>query len=115
VLDDEPDICEAMQEALADHDVVTLTDSRAALERLLGGEQFDLVFCDLMMPNLTGWELHARLTEALPEVAERVVFVTGGAFTPRAREYLEKASVRQLEKPFDLSDLLSLVSRQLRR
>jgi PAS domain S-box-containing protein len=115
VIDDEPDMCEAMQEALADHEVVTLTDSRAALQRLLGGEQFDLIFCDLMMPNLTGWELHARLIQAVPEVAERVVFVTGGAFTPRAREYLAQAAVRQLQKPFDLSDLLSLVSRHLCR
>ena len=115
VIDDEADICEAMQEALTEHEVVTLTDSRVALERLLAGEYFDVIFCDLMMPNLAGWELHAQLGQQLPEVAERVVFVTGGAFTPRARDYVARVSVRQLEKPFDLSELLSLVSRRLGR
>jgi CheY-like chemotaxis protein len=67
-----------------------------------------------MMPVLTGIELHEALVRVAPDQADRIVFMTGGAFTPRAREFLSKAPNLRLEKPFDLGHLLALVNDRLR-
>ena len=48
-------------------------------------------------------ELHAWLVQRDPILAEQVVFITGGAFTPGASEYLRKVGNLRLEKPFDTS------------
>jgi CheY-like chemotaxis protein len=91
-----------------------LTDAREACARVLAGERFDLILCDLMMPEMTGMELHAELARALPEQAERMIFVTGGAFTESAAEFLERVPNEQLAKPFDLAKVRSLARRFVR-
>jgi len=52
-------------------------DAREALKRLREGERFDLIFCDLMMPAMSGADFHAALVDALPELVAKVVFLTG--------------------------------------
>ena len=54
-----------------------------------------------------------RLATLNPEQADRVVFMTGGAFTPRAREFLARLPNLRLEKPFDLGHVLSMVNAHL--
>lgn len=53
-----------------------------------------------MMPEVTGMDLHAELLRLAPEQAEKVVFMTGGAFTSRAREFLDQVRNPRIEKPF---------------
>jgi CheY-like chemotaxis protein len=74
---------------------------------------FDLVLCDLMMPDVSGMQLHAWLRQEHPSIAERVVFVTGGAFTPGARDYLKQVDNLVVEKPFDRKQLAALVRSRL--
>ena len=62
---------------------------------------FDVIFCDLMMPEVTGMDFYAELKEVAPKQADAVVFVTGGAFTQRARAFLEHVPNPRLDKPFD--------------
>jgi CheY-like chemotaxis protein len=64
-------------------------------------KRFDIIFCDLMMPEMSGMELHAWLAKEDARLAEQVVFITGGAFTPGASAYLAKVGNQRLEKPFD--------------
>jgi CheY-like chemotaxis protein len=109
VVDDEQLIGSTIRRLLSVHEVVPLTDPREALARLQGGEHFDLVLCDLMMPQLSGMELHEILGRTRPEVARRLVFMTGGAFTDRAREFLERVGNPQLGKPFAPQDLREAV------
>jgi signal transduction histidine kinase len=110
-IDDEPMIGEALQRLLsADHEVVAVSSAREALDRFRAGEHFDVVICDLMMPEMTGMDLHRELSELAPEQAERMVFATAGAFTPRAREFLAKVPNKQLEKPFDYERLRATVN-----
>jgi CheY-like chemotaxis protein len=115
VVDDEEMIVSAVHEALRDHEVVVETEGQSALRRLLDGARFDLILCDLMMPELSGMDLYTRIKEQIPEQAERFVFMTGGAFTPRSRSFLASVPNLRLEKPFDLQHLLSLVRDHLRR
>jgi len=113
VVDDEPLVGRLVERALVrDHHVTVVTAGRAALERLTAGERFDLILCDLMMPEMTGMDLFDRVTELAPDQAERMVFLTGGAFTRRARDFLRERPF--LEKPFDLSALEAVVRERLR-
>jgi len=80
------------------------------LELLKKDQNFDVVLCDMMMPSVSGMDIHEWLSSEYPDLAKRMVFVTGGAFAPDAREYLERVETRQLSKPFSSKDLLTMVS-----
>lgn len=114
-VDDEPAIGALIRRVLGSlHDVELAGDAHEALARLATGARFDLILCDLMMPGLTGIELYQRLERDLPEQARRLVFLTGGAFTPEATAFLERGSLRRIEKPFSVGELRALVEEQLR-
>ncbi len=115
VVDDEPMIAAAVRRTLSlDHDVTAATSAKEALSRLISGERFDVILCDLMMPQMTGMDLHAELVRTAPEQAARVIFVTGGAFTPRARAFLDRVPNQRLEKPFDGNQLRALINERVR-
>ncbi len=104
VVDDEAGIRGAMVRLLArDHEVVTASSGEEGRDLLENDKRFDLIFCDLMMPKMSGMELHEWLSKQDPDLAGQVVFVTGGAFTPGAADYLRKVDNLQVEKPFDAS------------
>lgn len=115
VVDDEPLIGATISRALAqEHDVVSITSAREALARLLAGDAFDLIFCDLMMPVMTGMDFFAQLSAARQDLAARVVFLTGGAFGPRAQAFLEQTPNARLEKPFQLQALRAFIRTYVR-
>lgn len=114
IIDDEPLVLRAFRRTLAaHHNILTVTDARKALTMIEQGQEFDLIFCDLMMPGMTGMDFHALLEKADPKLAERVVFLTGGAFTSSARDYLNSVPNRALEKPLHPRALRSFVSKAL--
>ncbi len=103
VVDDEVQIANTLRELLAlEHDVVATTSGREALGLVRLGRTFDVIFCDLMMPSMSGIELFQRLREERPGLERRIVFMTGGAFTTRAAEFLASVDNRRIEKPFSL-------------
>ncbi len=103
VIEDEPTLARAFQRMLrATHDVTITLSGREALARLQGGERFDAILCDLLMPEMTGMDFHAEIRKTLPGLEKRIIFMTGGAFTPRAREFLNEVTNPYLSKPFDL-------------
>ena len=109
-VDDEPLLLKVLQKSLEKfHDVTTLGDAAAALSAISSGAQFDLILCDLMMPRMTGMDLYDRLSETAPAMAARMIFLTGGAFTARARDFLEQVPNHRVEKPFDRKGLLALI------
>jgi signal transduction histidine kinase/CheY-like chemotaxis protein len=113
-VDDEPLVGTVIQRTLqGQHDVTVVSSARAALERLDAGERFDLVLTDLLMPEMSGMDLHRELVRRDPDLARRTVFLTGGAFTPAAREFLERESVECVEKPFELAPFRALLARKL--
>jgi signal transduction histidine kinase len=115
VVDDEAALGTAVRRMLsAEHEVLAVTSARDAIGRVSKGERFDVILCDVMMPEVTGMDLHAELLRLAPEQAENVVFMTGGAFTSRAREFLDQVRNPRVEKPFDVGSLKALVHGMLR-
>ncbi|HLL24161.1 MAG TPA: ATP-binding protein, partial [Kofleriaceae bacterium] len=115
VVDDEEPLAQALRRFLStEHEVTAVYSAGAALDLVRKGERYDVVFCDLMMPQVTGMEMHAELVRLAPEQAKSVVFLTGGAFTSAAREFLDQVTNRRLEKPFDLKELRRLVNELVR-
>ncbi|HLU68440.1 MAG TPA: response regulator [Kofleriaceae bacterium] len=114
VIDDEAMIGLAVSRALgAEHEVTSLTSASEAASRIAAGERYDLILCDLMMPVMTGMDLHGALLASAPDQARRMVFLTGGAFTPAARAFLDRVPNARLEKPFDVQNLRALVNDRL--
>ncbi len=110
VVDDESAIGRTLAIGLADDfDVTAATTGREALELLTTEDRFDVVLCDLMMPEISGMEVYERVVERTPAMASRFVFVTGGAFTERARKFVERVGAPVLEKPFELTALSPLL------
>jgi PAS domain S-box-containing protein len=110
VVDDEAQVREVLQRILRRHDVVAVANGREVLELFERGEKFDLVFCDLMMPTMTGMELYEAVKRTQPEHARRFVFMTGGAFTAESQAFLERHAARLVRKPFDVNALRLIVA-----
>jgi CheY-like chemotaxis protein/two-component sensor histidine kinase len=110
VVDDDHAVAAAIGRMLArDHDVTVVHRAIDALALIQRGERFDVILSDLMMPEMTGADLHAALLALAPEQAAAMVFVTGGAFTPSARSFLASVPNPVLEKPFDLKALRQIL------
>ena len=115
IVDDDRPVASALALELSDHDVVVAGSGREALEILGRDKAFDVVICDLMMPEITGMDLYEslRLTDA--ELGQRFIFMTGGAFTARAAQFLDAVPNPRLEKPFQREELHALVRSFCRR
>jgi CheY-like chemotaxis protein len=114
VVDDEPQIGRTLRLLLGpDHDVISVTTAREALERMSAREHFDIVLCDLMMPEMTGIDLYDALTRLGGDAASRLVFMTGGVFNQRTQEFLDRIPNERIDKPFDMSALLDLIRRRV--
>jgi CheY-like chemotaxis protein len=109
VIDDELAICRSLQRLLSkDHDVTIECDPRVGAEMAASGA-WDIIFCDLMMPVMTGMDVYESLMASTPEVARRVIFMTAGSFSPRSLEFLESTENVHLTKPFESAKLRCLV------
>jgi CheY-like chemotaxis protein len=110
VIDDEELIGRSVRRVLEGECDTEVEPSPArALERLRAGERFDLVLCDIMMPRFSGVDFYERVREAVPAALGRIAFITGGAFAPRERQFLESSGVAWLEKPIQFSMLRDLL------
>ncbi|WP_426756407.1 ATP-binding protein [Myxococcus sp. Y35] len=110
VVDDEPLLAAVLGRVLGTrHEVVVVHSGREALDLLASDARFDRVFCDLMMDGLTGMDVYDVLSARQPEVLSRFVFMTGGAFSERARTFLQSVPLPRIEKPFELGALHALV------
>jgi CheY-like chemotaxis protein/two-component sensor histidine kinase len=110
IVDDEVALARALRRRLSQHhEVTTLASGTEALACIARGERFEAILLDVMMPEITGMEVYERLKILVPEQAARVIFVTGGAFTASAREFLDRVPNPRVEKPVDTNDLLALI------
>jgi CheY-like chemotaxis protein len=105
VVDDEPEVVTMLKEALMrdGHQVATAPNGAAALEVLRTG-RFDVVLCDIRMPHLDGPGLLRALEMIRPDMAGRVLLMTGDVLRAAAALPPEIASLL-LEKPLDPAEV----------
>lgn len=109
-IDDEALLLKAFQRMLiSHHDIETKLGAREALRCFGEDREFDVVLCDLQMPDMSGVELYQAVKQQWPDLAERFIFITGGAFSPEARRFLEDSAIACINKPFQLRELLELI------
>ena len=119
VIDDEPRLGDAIRDMIGtDHETAVVRTGRDALTLLMrepDDTRFDLILCDLHMPEISGMDLYEKLTALRPALADRMVFMTGGAFTERSRDFVGKVKNACIDKPIDLRQLRQLVASTLVR
>ena len=86
---------------------------RDALARLAEDREFDVLLCDLMMPGVSGIDFYEYLQREAPDQLPRVIFLSCGAFTPRAQAFLDRVPNPHVEKPFELDELRDVIPRTL--
>jgi CheY-like chemotaxis protein len=104
VIDDDPRVAGMLAAQLkrAGMRVQVVTDGAAAPAVLLSEAEFNLIYCDLMMGGMTGMDLAELLRARAPQRLAQTVFMTGGAFTPRAAAFIADHPDNCVEKPFDV-------------
>jgi signal transduction histidine kinase len=113
VIDDELKIGEVIAHVLsARHEVVAVQEAQRAIDLLEDGQTFDLVLCDLMMPNIGGPEVFEAFGR-WPAMLQALIFMTGGAFSDDADAFLKRAQRPVLYKPFTASELEAMVDAHL--
>jgi signal transduction histidine kinase/ActR/RegA family two-component response regulator len=110
VIDDETLAAKALARLLREHEVTIADHAPVGLAMALEGG-FDAILCDLMMPELSGMALYRDIEARRPDIAARMIFITGGTFTDEARAFAARHAERCLFKPFDAP----AVREQLRR
>ncbi len=114
IVDDETAIVRLLSESLESiANVVGETVPGRALDLILASSVpgFDAIVCDVMMPGMTGIDLHERVARERPDLASRFVFICGGTYTARARDHLERVPNPLLHKPFRMAQLIDAIER----
>ena len=110
IVDDDDAVRELLTEGLleAGCDVDQATDGQVAWQKL-SQHHYDAVILDVKMPGISGPELYERMGQRSPEMARRVIFITGDTVSPDTVEFLQSMDAPRLAKPFVLEELVAAV------
>ena len=112
LVDDEPQVAHTMERLLRrDYDITVALCGKDAIDHIMRGARFDANVSDVMMPNMTGIELTEELLRVAPDQAQRLIFLSGGAFTAQTHDRLHALGAPQLEKPVTAKELRACVQR----
>ena len=109
IVDDEPAILRALSRVLSGYQVTRALSGKEAITHIEHEGPFDVVFCDVMMPELSGIDVYERAKQVCPGQEQRIVFITGGAFTEQAARFIDSIDNPKLGKPFDAGEVRALV------
>ena len=113
-IDDEALLLKAYRRMLADHHDVVLAAGGAEALALLGRDRkFDIILCDLQMPEMSGADVYREVAKLWPGMEQRFIIITGGAFSAEGRRFLEEGVVTSVNKPFQLNEILQLIDRRV--
>ena len=109
-VDDDEELLSTFSDLLSakGYDVSTATDGEKGLEKLKN-DSFDIVLCDLMMPNMTGDQLYLEVEKVQPEQCKKFVFITGYDREPKFADFLAKTQQTVLRKPVTSSQLTQAI------
>jgi CheY-like chemotaxis protein len=110
IVDDEPSFGQSLCLLLRrSHELTYTPSAREAMRWMQEGRRYDVILCDLMMAEMQGGQFHAELSQLSPELARRVIFITGGAYTRASMDFVARMTNPFLTKPFKLEELEKLL------
>ncbi|WP_437599144.1 ATP-binding protein [Sorangium sp. So ce590] len=111
-VDDEPMLLNAFARAFEErHEVLVAKSGHEALDLLRDrGGRIDAIVCDLLMPQMSGMALYDEIGERFPQLQPKMAFMSGGAFTPTARAFVERVDNAKIAKPISLDDLERVIA-----
>jgi len=114
VVDDEPSLARGLAQLLRrdGHSVDTVANGRLALARL-EAHAYDLILCDVRMPELDGPSLYRLLQRQHPHLCQRLIFLTGDTLEPATQAFLEESGAPCLTKPFTSAEARRVIQRTL--
>ena len=111
IIDDEPTIRRLLAKVLRKHDVVEAASGQAGLEALREHGPFDVVLCDVRMPEVTGIDVERVLSEECPELLSRVLYMSGGGYEAELQEFLDALPPeRRIDKPFPVLEVAARIN-----
>ena len=115
IIDDELMLLLSMQRMLEDEfDITIANGGQKALDTLSKREKwFDLIICDLNMPDINGQNLYLDIAKKYPGLEKRIVFMTGGSITSELEKFFVSNKCLCLPKPFEYSKLLQAINDSL--
>jgi CheY-like chemotaxis protein len=115
VVDDESMITGVLADMLrADGHQVDSAENGAVALRKLCGQTYDLILCDIKMPEVDGPALYREIQRRCPDLVQRFIFLTGDILSREAAAFLERTGAPSLSKPFRLEELRRLTQEILR-
>ncbi|MEP7119572.1 MAG: response regulator [Byssovorax sp.] len=115
VIDDEPLVARALTRGLRPHRVTIAQGGREGLALLAGGRRFDLILCDMMMPELTGMDVYEEIARLYPHALPSLAFISGGCFTEQTEAFQASVTVPFLDKPIKLARIRALLHERAHR
>ncbi|MDH3484785.1 MAG: ATP-binding protein [Myxococcales bacterium] len=111
IIDDDAMVLSALRRRLRRrYEPVTVLGGVEALALLAEDSSFDAIICDLMMPEVDGKSFYDTIRQRHPKLVDRVVFMSGGAFTPRLRKFAASVSNPVMQKPVTREHLESMLA-----
>jgi PAS domain S-box-containing protein len=107
IVDDERFVRDALARLLTSTHEVTVAESGEAALELVAHNTFDAIVCDVLMPKMDGRELYERIAAEYPDLERRIIFMSGGTFSPDLEAFLAKVGC--LDKPFKLDAVLAAI------
>ena len=113
LIDDEPFMLKSLQRLLeVKHEVIAALGGDAAFKLLEEANgQFDAIICDLSMPGIGGVDLYRYIVKKYPKLEQRMIFMSGGAYTQQNKDFVASINNPQLEKPFSYEEILSTIEK----
>lgn len=115
LIEDEPAVLEFVRSALERNGYsVVCTESGAQALSLLASGEFHGVVSDMRTPGgVDGAQVHAWIVTNRPQLAGKVVFITGDIANEETAETLRKTGAPCVEKPFRVHDFISVVEQTM--
>jgi CheY-like chemotaxis protein len=115
IVDGDPEVGVALAAILIGYDVTAVDTGAQALERLCRlRERYDVIFCELSLPDSTGREVYESVREFHPGEEARFVFMTADTFTPAMRAFLANIPNVCIGKPLEASVIGPLLGQPCR-
>jgi PAS domain S-box-containing protein len=115
LIDDESLLLKGLQRILESfHDITAVADGQSALNIIDETHcQFDIIICDLNMPDVNGADVYQYIAEHYPNREQDIIFMSGGVYTQELMDFIANINNKHLEKPFSSKILLSMIDEHL--